>query len=247
MNIESIKTGMIAMYEDTHGERIHKKSYKQKIDALEHKYQGLLGEIKEALDESEGNIEAIADVLPGYIAGQLEEMASKRKRELYGVDHNMNMVAFFVPLIGLVQSEHTSALTDRIVELWNVKMPSSKIGVSTVENINGGFRKGLCYITTAVCHSLDKPDDCYELNLLRDYRDDYLLCFPEGRQVVEAYYNVAPTLVNRINAKADSDKIYQGIWLSHIRPCVKLIQEDKKEECKILYFNMVRMLEEKFL
>ena len=38
------------------------------------------------------------------------------------------------------------------------------------------LKRGIfCYITTAVCRSMDKADNCYELTTLREYRDGYLL------------------------------------------------------------------------
>ena len=76
--------------------------------------------------------------------------------------------------------------------------------------------------------------------MLRDYRDQYLLGSKEGMNTVNEYYNIAPTIVKRINRQVDSAGIYAGI-------CVRLIEEDKKEECRKLYSDMVRKLEKKYL
>jgi hypothetical protein len=126
-------------------------------------------------------------------------------------------------------------------------MPSGRIGLSSIEEINGGFRKGLCYITTAVCNSLDKEDECFELNTLRKYRDEYLLSTIDGEKIVNGYYNIAPTIVNRINKSKDSNEIYQEIWSTYISPCITLISDNKNEECKELYSKMVTDLEIKYM
>jgi len=247
MNFESIKKSMINLYEETYKVRLHKKSYDDQVARLKGEYDFLLGLIKDALEEEEDNLLTIANIIPDYVVGLTKSITSKRKISLYVIDHSLNMVAYFVPIMGLIVSDKTEEFCETMVTIWNEKVPESSISLSTKERISGGFRKGLCYITTAVCKSLDKSDDCYELNLLRDYRDDYLLSFPEGKAVVEEYYDVAPTLVNRINRHSDAKGIYWGIWENYIQPCVSFIQADQKEACKELYFQMVRKLEEEYL
>ena len=69
----------------------------------------------------------------------------------------------------------------------------------------------------------------------------------EGRKIVEEYYNIAPTIVNRIGRREDADEIYHGIWGSYLEPCIRLIETDRKEECRDLYITMVRTLEKEFL
>ena len=91
------------------------------------------------------------------------------------------------------------------------------------------------------------PDDCYELTTLRAYRDGYLSGTEEGRRIVEEYYNIAPTIVKRIDRQENADEIYRGIWDEYLRPCIRLIEKDEKEECKELYITMVRSLEKEYL
>ncbi|GHU54664.1 hypothetical protein FACS1894132_09650 [Clostridia bacterium] len=61
--------------------------------------------------------------------------------------------------------------------------------------------KSGCYITTAVCTSLEKPDDCYELTLLRNFRDTFLKNQPDGETLIKPYYEDAPRIVDKINKK----------------------------------------------
>lgn len=247
MNHEKLYADMITLFEDTLSHRIHKKTYSNEITKLKEEHQSLFREIKEAIEESEENFEAVAACLPEYAEAKLSEVKSKRKRDLVVIDYNMNMVSFFIPLIGEIPSLQAKSLADRIVSKWNEKMPDNKIGLSTVAGIDGGFKKGLCYITTAVCKSLDKPDDCYELTLLRDYRDQYLMAAEESSKIVKAYYDIAPTIVKKIDRRDDAAAVYHDIWNEYIRPCVRLIEEQKNEECKELYRNMVEQLESRYL
>ncbi|WP_122642702.1 CFI-box-CTERM domain-containing protein [Luxibacter massiliensis] len=249
MNQENLKAEMISLFEETsqYAMKFHKKTYDSQMESLKSKYGPLLEQFKDEFEESDERLEQLASYVPDYVAEQLAKIPSKRKRDIVCLDHNMNMVSYFIPLLGETQSLRARAFTEKIVELWNQKMPENKIGHSTRESIQGGFKKGLCYITTAVCRSLDKSDDCYELGLLRDYRDTYLLNSEEGAQTVQEYYNIAPTIVKRIDRREDAAQIYADIWREYLDPCVHLIEEEKREECGKLYREMVRRLEWEYL
>lgn len=250
MEHDNLHAELISLYNETaeYAKKFHKKTYESDMDDLKMKHNVLLCKVRDAYEESDEMLLKVASYVPEYVAGQLAEIPSKRKKDLICLDNNMNMVSYFVPLIGEITSIKTKEFTEKMVEIWNQKMPDNKIGHSTRENIQGGFKKGvLCYITTAVCKSLDKPDNCYELTLLRDYRDDYLLKSDDGMADVKEYYNIAPTIVKRIDRLENASEIYQGIWQEYLSPCVHLIEENKKAECQVLYSDMVHKLEEKYL
>ena len=226
----------------------HKSSYEKYMESLKSKYEDLMEETALCCDRTEDGLERIAECIPEYVCGELEKISSRRKRELKALDYKMNMVSYFVPLIGEIPSLQAGSLTERMVELWNEKMPEYKIGHSTYESIKGGFEKGIfCYITTAVCRSMDKPDDCYELTTLRRYRDGYLADTKEGSEIIREYYNIAPTIVKRIDRQDNSDGIYRKIWEDYLNPCIRLIEEGRNDDCKELYIRMVRSLEKKYL
>ena len=226
----------------------HKSSYEKYMESLKSKYEDLLEETALCCDRTEDGLERIAGCILEYVCGELEKISSRRKRELKALDYKMNMVSYFVPLIGEIPSLQAGSLTERMVELWNEKMPEYKIGHSTYESIKGGFKKGIfCYITTAVCRSMDKPDDCYELTTLRRYRDGYLADTKEGSEIIREYYNIAPTIVKRIDRQDNSDGIYRKIWEDYLNPCIRLIEEGRNDDCKELYIRMVRSLEKKYL
>ena len=244
MNLNNLKEGLIQFYNSTYKQRLNKGRYRSEVDALKNKNQELFHELREAInEENSDNLEKIARIIPEYVAENLAQYPSKRKREVHQVDNNMNMVCFYLPIIHSIDN----TLAERTVEIWNETMDKGKIGLSTIEGIDGGFKKGFCYITTAVCETLDKGDDCLELTILREYRDQYLLATHEGEQIVDSYYNVAPTIVNRINKEAQPKEIYKEILSTYIQPCLRLIELGKNEECRALYSDMVVTLEKKYM
>lgn len=248
METDRLLENLRELYDAALEYEFHKSSYEKYMESLKSKYADLLEETAGICDRTEDGLERIAACIPGYVCGELDKISSKRKRDLAALDHKMNMVSYFVPLIGEIPSLQAKTLTERMVEVWNEKMPEYKIGHSTYDSIRGGFKKGIfCYITTAVCRSMDKPDDCYELNTLRAYRDGYLSETEEGRRIVEEYYNIAPTIVKRIDRQEDAHNIYRGIWEEYLSRCIRLIEEDEKDKCKELYISMVRSLKKEYL
>ena len=108
------------------------------------------------------------------------------------------------------------------------------------------FKKG-CFITTAVCDSFNKPDDCYELTMFRAFRDNWLTKEIDGESLIKEYYNNAPKIVRNIDNQPNKAEIYLNIWNTYLKDCLQFIENKKYTECKALYIKMVRDLEKKFL
>ncbi|SHJ93314.1 hypothetical protein SAMN02745243_01783 [Hespellia stercorisuis DSM 15480] len=249
MESNRIKDGMIELYKECQGfsQKFKKKLYQVQMEDLCADHQDLFLLIKEGIEESEESMKEICTYLPQYVLDEMTNIKSKNRKEVAMIDYNLTMVSYFVPVLGKIDSAKAKAFTEELVAVWNEMLPGSSIKRSTSEEIQSGFRTGLCYITTAVCESLDKPDDCYELTMLRDYRDEYLLSTEDGTAVVHEYYDIAPTIVKRIEKEAHAEEIYNHIWTTYLQPCVSLIESGEKEECKDLYTDMVKKLEAKYL
>lgn len=104
-----------------------------------------------------------------------------------------------------------------------------------------------CFITTAVCGSFNKPDDCYELTAFRNFRDGWLLNQPEGEALIAQYYRLAPKIVAQINLRPDASEIYKSIWRDYLQPCLFFIEVGENSQCKEIYSRMVGELQKKFL
>lgn len=103
-----------------------------------------------------------------------------------------------------------------------------------------------CFITTAVCHTFGKPDDCYELTMFRRFRDNWLSQQPDGNALISEYYAVAPAIVKNIDNSADADRVYQKIWELYLHPCLRYLENRQYEDCKNLYVEMVTRLKKRF-
>lgn len=101
-----------------------------------------------------------------------------------------------------------------------------------------------CFITTAVCQNLGKPDDCYELTAFRNFRDTWLAAQPDGENLIRKYYSIAPRIVEKINLREDATKIYRLIWDKYLSLCLEHIEKENYAECKEIYIKMVKDLEQ---
>ena len=103
-----------------------------------------------------------------------------------------------------------------------------------------------CFITSAVCRTLGKPDDCYELTAFRSFRDNWLCGQPDGQTLIQEYYQVAPAIVAQIDKRSDSKEIYQSIWETHLLPCLCNIESQQFIQCKNTYISMIKQLKDWF-
>jgi hypothetical protein len=102
-----------------------------------------------------------------------------------------------------------------------------------------------CFISTAIFQSLKKPDNCEELELLREYRDNYLITNPERKIEVENYYKYAPEIVKIISYRDDSEQIYSTIFNDFLSIALTLIKEEKNEDAYFIYRDMIHYVCEK--
>ena len=250
--METLKQKLIDLFLDASNSqsKFRRKLYEDAFKTYYEKHKEVFDEIIKMCEEAEDEdsvIEELAAIIPEYAHEKLNQIRGKRKRDSEILNYNLDMITYVFPAIAYGKNEHCIKLADKILEKWNQPPIETKIQWTTYEKLKGGFKTRLCYITTAVCESQNKADDCYELKLLRDYRDSYLMNSEEGKAVVEEYYDIAPTIVSRINNKDNSKKIYEEIYDKYISDCIHLLEEDKKEECQEVYTGMVEELRKEYL
>ena len=122
--------------------------------------------------------------------------------------------------------------------------------IGDYEDIAGGFRKkflGLCFITTAVCRELGKPDDCPELTAFRAFRDGYLAAQPDGPALIREYYRIAPAIVTCIDLCTEHTVRYRQLREKYLSPCYDDLLHGRQAQCKRRDVRMVRALEREFL
>lgn len=217
------------------------KYYEQNLvifEALENGYTGVV--------DKEQFIKNMAEALVKAAEETLAAEVKKSKRESMLLDFNLCLAIYTYPAISEFKGTSSEPFRDALMVAWKEAFPKTNVQASTFEDINKGFKRKFCYITTAACETFGKADDCYELNLLREYRDDYLMSQVDGESIVQEYYDLAPTIVKHINQKAESREIYAEIWKDYIDPCIHLIEQNEKKACRELYVKMVRDLQEQY-
>lgn len=84
-----------------------------------------------------------------------------------------------------------------------------------------------CFLTTACCTYKGLPDDCYELQALRKFRDTVLKKTETGTALVQLYYEQAPKIVERIDRLSEEKRDAILNWLyQEISQVAALIEED---------------------
>ena len=242
----------LTLYNDAEGElpSFKRNIYEQAFHSFYGKHLPLLDEINAEL---EGKDEAtvseyaseFADLFTGVFKSEYDQISKKGKKSTYVVNHNSPLVIYIMPAILNYSAKWCKPLVEAIVKKWNETFDCN-IGYGTFEDIKGGFKTKLCYITTAVCDNQGKADDCYELNLLRDYRDNILAKEEGGEDIISEYYNVAPTIVKRINRSENPSLVYESLYNNYILSCVKDIEKKNFESCKETYTSMVEELKSKY-
>lgn len=200
-----------------------------------------------AAGNEEAAAEHFAEVLFNRFLKHFEAEGLKKESDARFFDYRYLIVAFTVPAI--LEQKHPAAdkLADTFLAKWNAHYTKNKLSKSTFEAINNGFKKKLCYITTAVCTSLGKGDNCEELNIFRRFRDEWLAAAPAGEAKIREYYLFAPMIVQAIDRSKEKETVYRDIWNEHLMPCLNLIRSGELQECAREYENMVLELESKWL
>lgn len=104
-----------------------------------------------------------------------------------------------------------------------------------------------CFVTTAVCGSFGKPDNCYELETFRAFRDNWLKKQTDGAALIDEYYDVAPRIVAVIDKLNNAKAVYADVWETYLRPCLKMIEAKDYQGCKETYTAMVNALKKKYI
>jgi len=116
-----------------------------------------------------------------------------------------------------------------------------------------GAKGGFCFISTAtLCSKYENnkelfDDNCHELNVLRDFRDNHLIKLFGGEALIKEYYNIAPLIVNKINQQSNNKYIYEIIYTDLIKEVIKLIESKKYIQATIFYKNFVYCLKKAYL
>ncbi len=100
-----------------------------------------------------------------------------------------------------------------------------------------------CYLTSACMRYFQEKfdDNCYELRVLRWFRDNFV-----SQEDIDHYYEIAPVIVEAIDKEEKSDIIYDYIYDNVVDYCVMQIENGNYEEAYSRYKNSILCFEEYF-
>ena len=73
------------------------------------------------------------------------------------------------------------------------------------------------------------PDNCDELTVLRNFRDEYMMQTSYGEELVKNYYSIAPSIVAAINASPANAKVYEFMYENLVQKSIQLIHNGQYE------------------
>lgn len=122
----------------------------------------------------------------------------------------------------------------------------SKTGKGTIIDNTSGSKESTdvsCYLTSACMkHYLGNfKDNCYELTVLRWFRDNYV-----SKEDIDHYYRIAPIIVKAIEQEEKKDIIYDYIYDNVVDACVTAIENGDYKFAYDRYKSSILSFEETF-
>lgn len=101
---------------------------------------------------------------------------------------------------------------------------------------------GMCWITSAICEELKLPDNCQTLQVLRWFRDNYMLdpSYPERVALVDTYYNTAFAFKTVLDTlpKLELSALYTRLNNDYLQPAVRNVIAGEYDAALSVYTHM---------
>lgn len=138
-------------------------------------------------------------------------------------------------------ADHSSThIKSDLNENWN-RTDNDRSGGNNSQTHSSGSG---CYLTTACMRKYlnNFDDNCYELTVLRWFRDNFV-----SKEDIDHYYEVAPTIVEAINKDKNSNIVYDYIYDNVVEVCVEAIENGNYEFAYNRYKSSILSLERFYL
>ena len=126
--------------------------------------------------------------------------------------------------LGLIGAYYSSKECE-VVMMGNIAKASLSAGSS-------------CFLTSACAIARGLPDDCFELTVLRGFRDGWLRDQPDGPALIAEYEAIAPAIVDRIHARPDAGAVFGRLY-ERIEAAVGLVVRGEHVRALSAYRAMV--------
>ena len=243
----------VTKYPDYH-KKITRKDFVPTFDSYEQENKGVLEKLDVCASLRPGKTEECMHEIAEDLLDELEAYMQKdprwnKKTQKANLMFEVKVVLaiFLTPLVKKLQLKSAEAFRTALHEGWLKRWPKEQWMPGDYDVLVGGFkRRKLCFITTATCAFEGKPDDCAELTAFRAFRDGWLTEHG-GKDMIEEYYMVAPSIVTCIELCDDREARYAELRERWLTPCYRALREKRYADCRDTYTNMVQTLEERYL
>ena len=236
----SIEDGLKGFKRETYPDafqEMYKKNY-DTLDQIEKLY---------TIEEGEEILREVCTSMIEEVNKELQTLGKKSAVDRRMMDYNMAMAVYVLPAILEYKGQSSEKLSLELMNSWNQSFKNGNLGRASFEEINAGFRRRLCYITTAVMENLEREEGERELRIVKNYRDHILLKEKGGKELIYEYYDIAPTIVTRINKRKERKEVYQNIHDEYLYPCIRHIEKKEYSQCKNIYVKMVKKLKKEYM
>jgi hypothetical protein len=101
-----------------------------------------------------------------------------------------------------------------------------------------------CFLTTVCVNHMGLNDNCHELEVLRNFRDNYMRKQNNGDELIAEYYQIGPAIVSIINDSEFKDVILSNMYRDLVKPSINLIEQNKLEEALHYYIDFTLALKD---
>jgi hypothetical protein len=138
----------------------------------------------------------------------------------YMGDEEFTAVFHDVPFYASMKADCEAGRYGSAYQTANGMRPTSVSPPAPQQN-SSSSQSGGCFLTTACCELVGLPDDCFELTVLRRFRDKALARMPGGTRDIALYYMLAPAMLQALQRQG-RQRALMRLYFSHILPCVLL-------------------------
>lgn len=113
--------------------------------------------------------------------------------------------------------------------------------------VHGGWNNGGCFLTTACVDYQHLPDNCYELEVLQEVRDQMLAQGGRMKDMATEYYRIARQIIANINRSPERNEVWESLYRDLVLYCVELYEQERMKDCISHYVKVANELKEKYL
>jgi len=207
---------------------------KDSADAVKNAIQTTMQQFMPTIGGSSKGSGMMGDSMSQILATQLATQAA-----VQGAGVKMNAINDYAStLTGLTQAliqGSPQKLKSTTKDSGYTTTSTNKKGMNNGDSITSGLPG--CFITTAVCSGAGLPDDCEELEVLRNFRSTYMMQDEAHVALVRQYYSQAPKLCKVLDTLPveTQAQLYSSLLTLFIRPAVAAIKLGKLVEALDMY------------